>query len=98
MGRFSDMKNNNSVFKRRRQTFTVVFGSVFALFLFASIITQYNPADGLLSVPRALSWMAANLIPNQDSMERFPKILNKLVETSLLSVSVTVTAAALAFF
>lgn len=94
----NEMKNNKSVFKRRRQTFTVVFGSVFALFLFASAVTQFNPADGLRSLPRALGWMAANLIPNQDAMERFPKILNKLVETSLLSVAVTVTAAAFAFF
>lgn len=92
------IENNTSVFKRRRRTFTIVFVSVLALFVFASAVTQFDMAAGLCSIPRALRWMAVNLIPNEGAMERFPKILNKLLETSLLSVAVTVTAAACAFF
>lgn len=40
----------------------------------------------------------SNLIPDETAMERLPKILDKLVETALLSVAVTVLAGICAFF
>lgn len=87
-----------SLFSKRKRTYTVVFGSVLALFIFASAITQYNVLDGLTALPKALAWIALNLVPDAEALKRLPKILSKLLETSLLSVAVTVTAAVCAFF
>jgi len=91
-------KESTSVFAKRKRTFTLIFVSVAALFIFASVVTDYNALDGLKAFPKAVSWIAVNLVPDAEAMKRLPKILNKLLETSLLSVAVTVTAAACAFF
>lgn len=78
--------------------FTVTILCVLALFVFASLITQYNSLEGIIAVPRAFGWMLSNMIPNAEAITRLPNILKKLLETSLLSVAVTVCAALCAFF
>ncbi|PKC52631.1 putative membrane protein [Rhizophagus irregularis] len=51
-----------------------------------------------MSIPGTLIWMGANLIPNAEAMENFPKVLEKLWETIVLSVISTTTAGYLALF
>lgn len=46
----------------------------------------------------ALKWMGSNLLPDQKAIERFPKIMQRLIETTFLSISVTVVAGICAFF
>lgn len=87
-----------NVFERRKKVYAVALISVVVLYAGASLITGYQPVDGVLSIPRALGWMAHNLIPNQKAFTRLPNILNKLMETALLSVAATVIAAVFAFF
>ncbi len=92
------MQKTVDVFKKRKLTYTLVFLTFIAIFAGASIVAEFNPVDGITSFPAALQWIAANLIPDADAMERLPKILSELAETALLSVAVTVVAAVLAFF
>ena len=92
------MKERLSVFTRRKRTFTIAFLAVAALFAFASIITKYDPVNGLASFPKAFGWIAANLVPDAKAVQRLPNILTKLAETALLSVAVTFIAAVCAFF
>jgi len=92
------MNKNISVFSRRKRTYTITFLSVAAIFAVASIITEFNPVGGVESFPRAFSWIVSNLVPDAKSWERLPNILEKLAETALLSVAVTVLAAICAFF
>jgi len=87
-----------SVFKKRKQYFTITILSVIFLFILASSITEYDPVLGITSLPKAFAWIATNLVPDAKSLERLPNILAKLLETALLSVAVTVTAAICAFF
>jgi len=87
-----------TVFQRRKRVYAVALLSVLALYAGASVVTGYRPVDGVLSIPRALAWMAANLIPNAKAFSRLPRILDKLLETALLSVAATVIAAGCAFF
>jgi phosphonate transport system permease protein len=87
-----------TVFTVRRRTYTLVFCSVLALFFFASAVTRYHTLDGLAALPRALGWISSNLVPDDAALKRLPNILKKLLETSLLSVAVTMTAAVCAFF
>ncbi len=86
------------VFLRRKRVYAVALLAVVLLYAGASLVTGYQPADGVTSIPRAFEWMAKNLVPNQKAMERLPRILDKLSETALLSVASTVIAAVCAFF
>ena len=91
-------KNKISVFTKRKRVFTLTILSVIALFVLASVITDYDPILGISSLPKAFLWIVTNLVPDAKALERLPNILTKLTETALLSVAVTVTAALCAFF
>jgi len=92
------MSDKASVFIKRKWTFTWTFLGVTALFVIASVATDYSVIGGFSSIPKAIFWMAANFIPDEKAWSRFPDILAKLIETALLSVAVTVCAAICAFF
>lgn len=92
------MENRQAVFRKRKMTFTLVFLCIFAIFVVSSLITQYNPVDGLFAVPKAVSWIAAKLVPNAKSMHQLPDVLVELYQTAFLSIAVTMTSGVLAFF
>ena len=86
------------VFQKRKITYTLAFLIVLGIYFFSSALTEFHFTQGLASFPQAFLWIAENLIPDELAVRRFPKILNKLIETALLSVAVTVLAAVFAFF
>ena len=86
------MEKTMDIFQKRKITYTLVFLSLILIFCGASLVTQFHLAEGIQSFPAALHWIFSNLIPDETAMERLPKILDKLVETALLSVAVTVLA------
>jgi phosphonate transport system permease protein len=86
------------VFRRRKRVYAVALIAVALLYAGASVVTGYQPLDGIVSIPKAFQWMAQNLIPNAKAFSRLPNILNKLLETALLSVAATVVAGIFAFF
>jgi len=90
--------NQRSVFTKKKWTFTLVFASVFAIFMISSIVTEYSVIGGFEAFPQAIRWIAANLVPDERAWTRLPIILDFLMETALVSVAVTVTAAICAFF
>lgn len=85
-----------AVFRRRKLTYTLLIAAVVGIYFFASAITKFHLTEGILSFPKAFVWIGENLIPDELAIRRFPKILDKLLETVLLSVAVTVIAAAAA--
>ena len=87
-----------AVFRRRKLTYTLLIAAVVGIYFFASAITKFHLTEGVLSFPKAFVWIGENLIPDELAIRRFPKILDKLLETVLLSVAVTVIAAVFAFF
>ena len=94
----SDNKSQTSVFTKRKRTFTLVFLGVIALFIGSSLVADYSLIGGFESIPKAIIWMAKNLIPDEKAWTRLPNILTKLIETALVSVAVTVCAAVCSFF
>ncbi|HWQ78661.1 MAG TPA: ABC transporter permease subunit [Anaerovoracaceae bacterium] len=96
--RKEEAKNRKNIFAQRKKTYTIVILTVIFLFALASAVTEYDPVLGVVSVPKAFLWILSNLIPDEKSFARIPKILNKLFETAFLSVAVTVVAAVCAFF
>lgn len=91
------MENKESVFQKRKITYTIVFICIFTIYMVASIITEFKLADGIKAFPEAGKWIVSNLVPDAKAMERLPKILDTLKETTLLSVAVTTIAAVVAF-
>lgn len=87
-----------SVFRKRKLTYTALILAVLVIYFFSSAITKFHLSEGLASFPKAFLWIGENLIPDALAVRRFPKILDKLLETVLLSVAVTVLAAIFAFF
>ena len=92
------VRNRDSIFVKRKRTFTLALLAVIGLFALASAVTRYDLAAGMTSLPKAAAWMAQNLIPDQKALSRLPNITAKLLQTALLSVAVTVVAAVCSFF
>ncbi|WP_295219367.1 phosphate/phosphonate ABC transporter permease [Ruminococcus sp.] len=86
------------MFLKRKLTYTIVLAVVLGIYIVSSLVTEFHLTEGAASFPKAFVWIAENLVPDEMAMKRFPKILDKLIETALLSVSVTVIAAIFAFF
>ena len=82
----------------RKLTYALVLGFILLIYLFSAYLTEFKLAEGLASFPDAFKWIVTNLIPDEKAISRIPKILSKLLETALLSVSVTVFASVVAFF
>jgi len=91
-------QNQTSIFIKKKRNFTLAFLGIAALFIISAVVTNYDVIKGFESVPQAFSWMAKNLVPNENSWEKLPNILKKLFETTLVSVAVTVCSAICAFF
>ena len=91
-------KGQASVFRKRKRTFTLAFLGVGAIFAASVIAADYDVIGGFASFPKAVGWIAGNFYPNEKAWTKLPNILNKLVETALLSVAVTVCAGLCAFF
>lgn len=86
------------VLTRRNRIITVVFLVVAALFVLCSNITNFNIVKGMSSVPIAVVWMFKNFIPDTSSLLKIPDILDKLIETILLSIAATTIASIFALF
>ncbi|WP_010676731.1 PhnE/PtxC family ABC transporter permease [Bacillus timonensis] len=81
--------------KKRRNSFSflLILGVVTIL---AILITEYNIVKGFTSLPKAVEWAFGNFYPTLDSLSKLPDILDKLIETILVSVAATTVGAAFA--
>ncbi len=84
-------------FCRQKLKFTLIFLGLVLIYWTASRITEFNLIDGFRAAPRVITWFFTNLIPDTKAWERFPRILDKLIETIFMSVMATVTAAVVSF-
>ncbi|MFN5058618.1 MAG: ABC transporter permease subunit [Chloroflexota bacterium] len=83
-------------FARQRLIFAGAFALVIGISYGSIMVTEYDVVKGITSIPKAFSWLAENFIPNDAAMKRLPKILEKLQETILVSISSATVASALA--
>lgn len=88
---------NFDFFARQRLLFLVVITLFVCLSYGAALLTEFETMKGIMSIPKAFSWLAANFIPDAAAMKRLPKILEKLQETVLVSISSATVASLLAF-
>jgi phosphonate ABC transporter permease subunit PhnE len=67
-----------------------------AVTLMAIIITEYNVVKGFTSLTKAVEWGLTNFYPTQESLTKLPAIMDKLIETLLVSIAATTIGAAAA--
>jgi phosphonate transport system permease protein len=85
------------VFRDRNLALTGILGGVALLTWGAAVLAEFDLGAGLASFPRALSWLAANFIPDTRAWNNFPRILGRLGETVVVSIMATVLAAGVSF-
>ncbi|UFT99307.1 ABC transporter permease subunit [Radiobacillus kanasensis] len=78
--------------KKRRNSlgFLSMLGVVTVL---AIMITEYNVVQGFASLPKAVVWGLGNFYPTGESLTKLPDILEKLIETLLVSIAATTIGA-----
>jgi phosphonate transport system permease protein len=87
---------SGSFFLRKRLNTLFFCALVLALTIIAIIITEYDVVKGFTSIPKAAEWAAGNFVPNAKAMDKLPDIMDKLIETLLVSIAATSTAAVFA--
>ncbi|RRR71018.1 MAG: ABC transporter permease subunit [Candidatus Viridilinea halotolerans] len=79
-----------------RQRQTIIFFALLAGLTYgAMVITNYSVVQGFTAIPRAFIWATANFVPDAAAWNRLPRILDKLLETVLMSVASATVASAL---
>lgn len=78
---------------------TVIFLLIIIVLTYLSAaITSFNFVDGLATIPKAIGWMFSNLIVTQETLDKLPTILEKLAETTFMSIAATTIAAVVSIF
>lgn len=90
---------NEKTMKANRKWQTLFFILlIIGMAIASSAITGFNILHGLATLPKAGTWIFSNLMITQESLERLPTILEKLLETILMSIAATTTGTVVAFF
>lgn len=89
---------NEKQFKRRKWKSLGFFLIVVGITWFSAHLTAFNFIEGFSTIPAALIWMGENLRITAETWDRLPGILDRLLETILMSIAATTIAAIVAFF
>ncbi len=81
---------------KRNRNITIISILVMVFAIFCSKVVDFNIVKGISSVPKALIWLFTEFVPNGQSLSKISDIINKLIETILLSIAATTTAGILA--
>lgn len=90
------MMNNKDIFALRRKKIMVITLITISIVWAVGILVDYSLVEGFIAVPKATIWIVNNLVPNMESLEKLPNILNKAIETVLMSITATVIASVFA--
>lgn len=80
--------------KRNRTIGFVVILLIVAVLICSSFV-EFDFVGGIKSVPKALEFLFTQFVPDKNALMKLPDIMKKLIETILLSIAATMTAAIL---
>ncbi|MGM0875824.1 MAG: phosphate/phosphonate ABC transporter permease [Bacillota bacterium] len=80
-------------FVKKRRNSIMILALLMGITYGAIFITEYDVVKGFTSVPKAIEWGISNFYPNVESLEKLPKIWEKLQETLLISIASATIAA-----
>ena len=86
------------IFRKKKQQQPIFWLVLIVLTFVSASITEFDFMHGIATLPKAVVWIFSNLYITQESLEKLPKILEKLNETIFLSITSTTTASILALF
>ncbi|WP_067727561.1 phosphonate ABC transporter, permease protein PhnE [Oceanobacillus damuensis] len=89
---------NEKTIRKSRGIATIFLIVIIMMTYLSAVITNFNLAEGLATIPKALGWIGANLIITPETWERLPSILDKLFETIFMSIAATTLAAVVSIF
>ncbi|MFJ7972830.1 phosphonate ABC transporter, permease protein PhnE [Psychrobacillus sp. NPDC096389] len=90
---------NEKAMRSQRKWQTIIWIAIIIVFTYlASDITDFNIIHGIATLPSAVTWIFSNLYITPETLERLPKILEKLAETILMSIAATTTATVFSLF
>lgn len=90
---------NEKVMRNQRKWQTILFATIIIVLTYlSSDITNFNIIHGIATLPNAVTWIFSNMIVTQETLERLPKILEKLAETILMSIAATTTGTVVSLF
>lgn len=90
-------KQSTTFFRKKNRKLMLVFLGVVVAYMISSFVTEFDLGKGIIAFPEAADWIIHKLVPDTKSWERFPRIIDKLLETALLSTASTVVAAVVVF-
>lgn len=83
---------------KSKKQLTVFLLLLIGMTMLSANLTEFNFLHSMQTLPNAFGWIISNLYITEQSMERFPAVLDKLVETIFLSITATTTAAVVALY
>lgn len=83
-------------FRRQKLKMTLFLVGMIVVSIVSSAITNFDLGDAFAAVPRVIAWMWANLLPDAKALSRFPRILDKLIDTIFMSIMASTVAAVIA--
>jgi phosphonate transport system permease protein len=83
-------------YKKSRTQLTIFSVILISITLLSAKLTDFNFLHGIQTLPKAIGWMFSNLYITAQSLEKFPSVMDKLLETIFLSITSTTTAAVVA--
>ncbi|WP_373232386.1 PhnE/PtxC family ABC transporter permease [Cohnella sp.] len=89
---------SDKFFAKKRWQSLLTFGCILLLTVLFITLTEYNVMKGFTSIPKAVTWSITNFYPNEKSLEKLPSILDKLIETVLISIASATVASLFAGF
>lgn len=92
------MNGQIDILNKKKIQMTLILLILLLITFGASMLTEFSFVEGFAAIPGTIAWMATKLIPGAEAMENFPKVMEKLWETVILSILSTTTAAFVALF
>lgn len=90
-------RNPSHFFGRRNIIIRISLVVLVGLTWFCGIFTEFVPEQVLTSIPRVIIWIFSNLIPDASAWAHLSIIFKKLLDTVLMALMATTTAAVISF-
>jgi len=87
---------SKDIFAKRSRSMLMILLLAIALYAVSSLIVNFKAGTALSSIPMACVWLVKNFLPSARAIKYLPYIFEKLVQTILMSVAATSTAAVFA--
>ena len=85
-------------YKKSKTQLTIFWLILIGITVLSAMLTNFNFLNSIQTLPKAFSWIVSNLYITEQSLEKLPSVMDKLIETIFLSITSTTTAGVVALF